>query len=251
MAASPGEDGTALQRVVVRLLHDPSLVDAVYAGADLPEIGPEAHAWIRAVDRRAWGVDPYRRGRLLHALIGEYPVAVAARGVAGLDPFFRSTRFHDAVQTRGHVALAFGDWLGDGAYARLERCFAAGRRGAVGRLVSGVGVVAVPRGTLDAWSAAREALGADAAASVAGGARVTEPVGGVEYVCVEASGKAGTVSRDLYEVLAAASRGEDPLRAARARGASRKAAAALIAELREDGLLAGAVTVAPAAPPPR
>ena len=52
-----------------------------------------------------------------------------------------------------------------------------------------------------------------------------------------ATGEAGTISRDLYEVLAAASRGEDPHRAARRRGASRTAAAALVAALRKDGLL--------------
>ncbi len=168
---------------------------------------------------------------------GRLRVYVAARGRAGLEGFFASPAFHGAIQGRGHLALAFGAWLGDGGYARLERVIAAGRRGRSGLLADGVGVVALPAGTLDAWSAARTTLGADPVARVVAGARVGEPVGGAEYACVAATAEAGTVSRDLYEVLAAASRGEDPFRAARRRGASRTTAAALIAELREDGLL--------------
>lgn len=232
----------ALQRVVVRLLHDPALVDHVYAGRELPEIGPTEHRWIRSVDRRAWGVDPYRRSRLLHALIEEFPVAVAARGTEGLESFCSSAAFHTCIQDRGHLAAAFGRWLGEGGFARLERTFAAIRRGAVGGLGPGVGVVAVPAGCLDAWSAARARLGADPVPAVVGGARAVEPVGGLEYVCVEQGSRAGHVPVDLFRVLEAAAAGRDPVRAARDRGASRAEAGRLVAELRAEGLIAPAGT---------
>jgi hypothetical protein len=226
----------ALQRVVVRLLHDPTLVARVYGGEDLPELDAREHGWIRAVDRRAWSVDPYRRGRLLHALVGEYPVAVAARGLAGLDLFFADPTFHRCVQERGHLALAFGTWLGNSGFARLEHAIAQARRGSSGRLAPGVVPIATPAGTLAAWTSARATLGEDPAAAVVAGFCVLEPSGGLEHLLVHGE-RVGTVSADLHAVLVAAAAGNDPVAAARRRGASRREAAALVAELTADGIL--------------
>lgn len=132
----------ALQRVVVRMLYDPALVEAVYrdpasALADVPLTEAE-RGWLRAPDRRRWAVDPLRRTRGLQALLEEYPAAgaVAARrfGLPGLDGFFSSGDFHRCVQGRGSLADAFGRWLAErsqgpvAALATIERGIARVRR---------------------------------------------------------------------------------------------------------------------------
>lgn len=122
----------ALQRVVVRLLHDPDLARATArAGLNATE-----HAWLEAVDPRRWRADPMRRYRLLQALIEEYPVAAARvvrrAGVARLDRFFESDHFHDSVQKRRILAIDFGGWLAQmpdcADAARLEGAIAQVRR---------------------------------------------------------------------------------------------------------------------------
>ena len=132
---------TELQRVVVRMLHDPALVAAVYADADAALAGvplsATERAWLVAPDRRRWGADPHRRARQLHALLDEYPAsgALAGRGVgvARLDAFFSSSAFHGCIQARGSLALAFGAYLADlgvdvAAVARIEWAVARVRR---------------------------------------------------------------------------------------------------------------------------
>lgn len=141
-----------LQRVVVRMLYDPALVERVYADADAALEGlaldaAERH-WLVQADRRAWGVDPYRRSRSLTGLAEEYPCSVALalrhHDVEALDRFFSAARFHDCIMERGSLAAAFGDFLaldlppGRGgprakrqvsAVAHLEQAVAAVRRG--------------------------------------------------------------------------------------------------------------------------
>ncbi len=141
----------ALQRVMVRMLYDSAFAARVLGepGAALAGTGltGEEAAWLRAPDPRAWGTDPERPVRALNILLQQYPTAcaLAARGPeggAGLLEFFRSRRFHDAVQGGGSMALAFGAFLAErveaGAIpdrrtaplAELERAIVELRRGA-------------------------------------------------------------------------------------------------------------------------
>ena len=129
---------TALRRVIVRLLHDPTLVDrlsadpaAALAGVDL---SPEECRWLAVVPAAAWRTDPDRPRRVLAALRDEYAASVAL-APAHVERFFQSTHFHDAVQKDGgSLALAFGLHMADAtdgrvvALARLELATAAVRR---------------------------------------------------------------------------------------------------------------------------
>lgn len=131
----------ALQRVVVRMLYDPALVEAVYtdAAGALADVAltAEQRAWLVAPDRRRWRADPHRRARTLQALLEEYPAAgarVARRdGLGALDAFFSTAGFHRCVQVRGSLAEAFGDFLGArgtavAGVARVEQGIARVRR---------------------------------------------------------------------------------------------------------------------------
>lgn len=159
----------ALQRVVVRLLHDPDL-DRATAGADLT---PTELGWLTAVDPRRWRADGMRRYRLLQALIEEFPVASArvirADGVPALDRFFESLAFHQSVQRRRVLALDFGEWLADQPGARdaaqIERGIAQVRR-TPRAVVPGDETsrwrrapwIAIGRGQLADWQAQRAVL---------------------------------------------------------------------------------------------
>lgn len=109
----------ALQRVVVRMLYDPALVEAVYADAAAAladvELTAAERGWLTAADRRRWRADPMRRSRGLTAVLEEFPTAGALaarrRGVAALDGFFSSAAFHRCVQAGGSLAPTFGAWL--------------------------------------------------------------------------------------------------------------------------------------------
>jgi len=110
----------ALQRVMVRMLYDPEFTAKVLAGderaLDGAPLSAEERAWLREPDPRAWRVDPERPTRSLGVLLQQYPASVAlavrsAGGTAPLAAFFRSDRFHRAVQDRGSMALAFGEHL--------------------------------------------------------------------------------------------------------------------------------------------
>lgn len=184
----------ALQRVVVRMLHDPALVEAVYADAGKAlarvELSAAERGWLTAPDRRRWGADPLRRSRGLQAVLEEFPVAgaVAARaqGLGALDGFFSAPAFHRCVQGGGSLALAFGEWLARfggavAAFAALEGGVARVRRApprpaeapAVDRARSWVAApwvwgVRAPGGTLAAWTAHRARLAAHPGGMLAG-----------------------------------------------------------------------------------
>jgi hypothetical protein len=109
-----------LERLFVRLLFDPSFVEALHADADAALAGLDLASHERdqllAVDRRAWGHDPLRRLRSLRTLVDEFKTSTtlalaATRSTAALDSYFSSREFHDAVQHRGSMALSFADFL--------------------------------------------------------------------------------------------------------------------------------------------
>jgi hypothetical protein len=169
----------ALQRVVVRLLHDPHLERATTGAA----LSATEMAWLKAVDPRRWRADPMRRYRLLQALIEEYPVAAAqvvrADGVPALDRFFESADFHQSVQARKVLALDFGTWLTRRAIcadaARLERAIAIVRRtprrprpGDATCAWRRAPWIAVGRGNLEGWQRLRQALAAHPGGILAG-----------------------------------------------------------------------------------
>jgi hypothetical protein len=101
---------TALRRVAIRLLHDPTLVDHLAAApwealADA-DLSDDERAWLRAVPAAAWRTDPGRPRRVLAALADEYGASLALAPERA-DAFFRSRHFHQAVQDRGSMGIAF------------------------------------------------------------------------------------------------------------------------------------------------
>lgn len=117
---------TVLQRVVVRMLFDPTFRDRVYADplTTLQDINltPAERQWVVTPDPRAYGTDAYRSSRALTGLLEEYPVAgaLAVRcpdGLTRLHAFFASSWFHRCVQERGSMAAAFGGYLRADAFA--------------------------------------------------------------------------------------------------------------------------------------
>jgi hypothetical protein len=158
----------ALQRVVVRMLFDPSLVARVYAGHTPPPLSSSQAAMLRAQPRGGWATDPYRCSRTLQALLEEYPAAAAITGVKPLHAFFRSPTFHEAIMQRRVLAAAFGDWLipQAGPVAAFEQAVASLRRRRPARLGAGevcssasVQPVSLLAGTVTAWQAVTARLG--------------------------------------------------------------------------------------------
>lgn len=161
-----------LQRVLVRMLHDPEFAEAALDPArGVPEalgIPADLCASLRRHPRDAFRTDPQRPLRLLKALVEEYRVTTAllmlhTPSVRTLAAFFGSAEFHEDIQSRGFVAISFGQWLerccADSAdlvpalhTLAVERALVRARRRLSGtgrwRLVPGVGVALVPQGTL-------------------------------------------------------------------------------------------------------
>ncbi len=134
---------------MVRMLFDEKLVDAVYAaperaltGLDLTE---GERRQLLGVDRRAWRHDPLRRRRTLRTLVEEFKVSTTiilaeTRSLASLERFFSGRFFHDSINERGSMGMAFAEFLLDGLrsgewsapqivdVARLEAAIAGCRR---------------------------------------------------------------------------------------------------------------------------
>lgn len=115
-----GSSVVAMQRVVVRMLFDPAFVERVYRAPHktLGGLGIEEALITQLVenDRRLWNADRLRRSRALHILMEEFKVSTTlalheGRSLALLDAFFSSPHFHDAVQLRGYMAMAFVGYL--------------------------------------------------------------------------------------------------------------------------------------------
>ena len=179
---------TALQRVYVRMLFDPSFVEAVFtnppealSNVDVTEI---ERTWLLACDRRLFTADPLRRRRSLKTLIDEFKgasalVVASTRRLAKLDAFFSSKAFHASVQERRSMALAYAEYLSAmthldariGAVATLEAAMALARRGRRSlkkpptfnaseryEIAAGVALAKVPRGTLPVLQAIEQVL---------------------------------------------------------------------------------------------
>lgn len=117
---APVSPFVAMQRVVVRMLFDPAFVEEVYnspgqalTGLDLDE------GLVRQLlqnDRRLWNADRLRRSRSLKILMEELKVSstlalAESRRLSFLDSFFGSSLFHEAVQRRRYMALAYVAFL--------------------------------------------------------------------------------------------------------------------------------------------
>lgn len=112
-----------LQKLMIRMLFDEEFVEEVYAaperalaGLDLMEA---ERVQLLGVDRRAWRHDPLRRRRTLRTLVEEFKVSTTivlaeTRLLASLERFFSSRFFHNSVEERGSMGLAFAEFLLDG-----------------------------------------------------------------------------------------------------------------------------------------
>ncbi|MCK6503927.1 hypothetical protein L6R53_11085 [Myxococcota bacterium] len=213
----------ALQRVVVRLLHDPDLAEQVLAGRDLPELTAAEHALLRRTDPRAFRTDPYRRARLVTSLVEELPATAAlacqGRPVGELDAFLSSPAFHGCIMERGSLVGSFHAWIRPraGAVADLEAAVARARReqprppgGAHLQRAPGLLPVGLPEGTVARWQAVLAALGPRPLEALVRGVAVgpLPPEGeGQEWVLVEVrDGQAGLsfVGEELARLLLAA-----------------------------------------------
>jgi hypothetical protein len=109
-----------LQRVVVRMLFDPAFVRQMYddtaAALSGLEVDSSLVEQLLRNDRRLWNADRLRRTRSLKILLEEFKVsstlALAECGrLSFLDAFFGSRPFHEAVQKRRYMALAYSAYL--------------------------------------------------------------------------------------------------------------------------------------------
>lgn len=261
-----------LQRVIVRMLHDPELRAAVYAdpdGAlgDLPLDASERRALV-APDPRAWGIDEHRADRVLAALLEEHPVAALTLLEEGvplprLHRFFQGRFFHDAIMARRSLAPAFAEHLGtlasspraramvalEGAIASLRRSDLGAAEIPAGRFVRAPHLhpIALPSGTLAAWEKARKAIGDTSAAALVVRARRPKiaPVDPrtTEWVLLDRQGDdtlAGYIGEALGRLLIAA---EHPVSSDRLvdhalnEGASHAEALEILEDLVGEGLL--------------
>ena len=247
----------ALRRVMIRLLHDPAFAAEVYANpadalADVP-LSADERKWLTAQPAAAWRTDPARPARVLAALAEEFPatVVLATEYAAG---FLRSPQFHDAIQARGSLALAFGDHLRGApdprarAVAALERAIAEVRRAVVRPAASDVRVhlaptaviTRVPRGALALLQAIR--AGAEAGAL----AREEDSLAREDEWVLATGDPAGEITLEALEpalaaVLERARDGcsrDDFLTEACRQGAEPDEARELLVRLAADGLLA-------------
>ncbi|MCP4869747.1 MAG: hypothetical protein GY898_13630 [Proteobacteria bacterium] len=165
----------ALQRVAIRMHHDPYLVAAVYDDPDAAladeELTADERAMLIAPDQRAWGTDPARVDRVLEALRRELPVSCAIVELASgsrraLLRFFSDEAFHDCVSNRGVLVFAFADWLQDqgreGRWGRIRLTAVATLEGACARVRRGLPgdglTVELPDGTIELFAALSAAL---------------------------------------------------------------------------------------------
>jgi hypothetical protein len=235
MTAAASVPRLAVQRMIVRLLHDPSLLQADWSAEGLDA---EEERWLRGQDPRAWRTDPYRVGRLLAGLVEEYPAATGAFS-GDLRAFVRSAAFHGCVRDGGSLASSFGAWLSEHgsdevrAMARVEAAVAACRRSsptlpAPYDASTGPRLVRSPR-----CAVVRGSVG--------------PPYGIGEVALVELDAAGGASVAEIPEALAALLEAADRptpraalLDRARALGAEGEEAAEVVEGLRADGLLVDA-----------
>jgi hypothetical protein len=251
----------ALQQAIVRMMIDPAFVAQVHGKRPVPGLAEDERALLRAVDRRAFTTDRFRRARAVQALVEEYPCSAAAIGLTAVDAFLSAPEFAACVADRGSMALSFGTWLKDqasgvgvieAAMARLRRpaAITAHEPGAL-RCGPRFAALLVPEGTLAWYEATRAWLGAMPLQRIADhGRRPGLPRRGLtrrqgeECALLEARGDGsmdlGTASEALVRLLRFADRprSRGALEAeARARGAEAHEATEVIDELLAGGLL--------------
>ncbi len=235
------------------MLYDPDFVIAVYqdaraATADV-DLSDDQRGWLVRPDRRAWTIDRQRRARTLTALIEEYPAATHM--VDPADAFFSSATFHDCIQQRGSLAIAYGDYLIDrfghrawvSPITRLEQTAARLRRAAPAKVAQGL--VVLNHRVL----ALSEPTGSAAVYAMAlrGGSPPGECSAQSEPLLAELrsdgsidlSGASAELVRLLNAAVTPIAQG-DLEAVARQLGCSAREARELIAELLHDGLLVGA-----------
>lgn len=236
--AAASASAAILQRVIVRMLHDPELRAAVYADPEgaLGDLGldPSERRALVAPDPRAWGIDEHRADRVLAALLEEHPVAVLTLLEEGvplprLHRFFQSRCFHDAIMARRSLAPAFAEYLATlastpraRAMIALEGAIASLRRKDLGTAEIPAGClvcaphlhpIALPSGALAAWEKARQAIGGASAAALVVRAKRPKiaPVDArtTEWVLLDRQGDdtlAGYIGEALGQLLIAAER---------------------------------------------
>lgn len=262
---------TALQRVIVRMLYDPQLVSRVFANPASAlaneDITEEEGNWLVQTDRRAYDVDTLRRARTLTALVEEYPVScqswVTQAGTTdALELFFSKSEFHDCVQSRGSLALAFGDYLLGAdlvrlcpelrAFTTLEQHIAMLRRAKPIKKVSNTlclasrtAVFSLPEGAIFNYQIILDALNQHPEGLVAGALKSkttqgTIPTKGTEWVLAS---NTGTINLEilpdaLAELLIALPLERSLLeQRASSLGATADEAREIITELIDDGVI--------------
>lgn len=118
-----------LQRVLVRMLYDPTFAARVFSDPATTlhdeALTEQERRWLVTVDQRAYAVDTLRRTRTLGVLLEEFPVSVhhllqQTAQPALVEDFFASPAFHTCIQRRGSLAVAFGEYLR--SEELLKRC---------------------------------------------------------------------------------------------------------------------------------
>jgi hypothetical protein len=244
----------AIQRVIVRMLVDPSFAEAFTRGLEVPELEPHERAWLVAVDPRAFRTDPHRASRLLAAILDEAPTTAAVVADGGRQAercfaFFRSPAFHDCIQHRGVLSLAFLAWAAAWTpeLSTFELGAARARRrtpptGSGVCVAGGVAWATLPTGTFLRWQTLRARLGTSPAEALVNGvslAGLPAVEAGAETLVFQV-GPQGLVVGELPDVLATAfDRWMDPVPRAVA-CADLRALGADPGD--EDGILAGLVS---------
>ncbi len=265
---------TALQRVIVRMLYDPQFVTQIFndpaTALTNEHLSADERSWLVQSDRRAFRVDTLRRARTLTALVEEYPVSCHSWvGKSGntdaLDGFFSETRFHSCIQSRGSLALAFGDHLLGPelirrcpelrSFATLEQKMAGLRRTQPAEkttnalcLVPKTAVISLPEGAVFNYQTILEQLTQHPEGLVAGALKTSTDMGlvptkGTEWLRIAMASETGNISLEilpdtLAELLAAL-----PLERAileqqtSSLGATADEAREIITELIEDGVI--------------
>jgi hypothetical protein len=261
----------ALQRAVVRLLHDPALVDRLtQAGAGAlggDDLSQAERSWLESADPRAFVTDPYRQARVLTALVEELPTATAmayGRLNQDLTTFFGSPLFHGAIDGDERLGPAFGAYLSAvgpdvAPLAELELALMDARRAPSGAHQAGELVVApdvhwlaVAAGCLAAyghvWAAIRGTGLEGAEAVLRAGTKLAPPPaltsGAIETLLLEPDGQGGhrvgelpDGLRDILDAVVNKPTVAAARRAALSAGASPEEVGTIIASMIEDGLL--------------
>ncbi len=117
----------AAQKIVVRMLFDPAFARAARENPDevLRALPRELRAQLAAIDPRALEQDKLRRRRALRTLSEEFKgattLALAEKSrLSFLEEFFSSSEFHQSIEERGSMTLAFAAWLAANEWQRIE-----------------------------------------------------------------------------------------------------------------------------------